>query len=88
MVHLCHYLATLADRRVMLRFGCHTNPLNATDPATLPPFALLLLVLATRFTAAARAQTLRRRKRAADDREDLITRPSIFRNPGAARRTT
>ena len=70
----------------MLRFGCHTNPFGATDPATLPPFALVLLVLATRFTAAARAQTLRRRKRAAEDREDFITRPSIFPNPGAARR--
>ena len=82
-----HYLATLAVRRVTLRFGCHDTPHTDADPATLLPFVRLLLVLATRFTAAARAQTLRRRKRAADVREDFLTRPSIFRNPGPARRT-
>jgi hypothetical protein len=72
----------------MLRLGCHNKPLRATDPATLPPFDLLLLVLATRFTAAARAHTLRTRKREADDREDFITRPSISPNPGPARPTS
>lgn len=71
----------------MLRLGCHDNPLTARDPATLPPFALLLLVLATRFTEAARAQTLRRRKRVADDCDDVITKPSIFSNLGPTRRT-
>ena len=87
-LHLCHYLATVAARRVTLRFGCHNRPLTATAPATLPPFALLLLVLDTRFTAAARAQALRTRRREADDREDFITRSSIFAHPGPARCTS
>lgn len=62
----------------MLRFGCHSNPLPDSDPATLPPFSLLLLVLADRFTAAARAHTLRMRKREAEDCDDVMTNPSIL----------
>lgn len=82
------YLAIFAVRRVTLRCGCHNTPLSTSDPATLPPFTLLLLVLDTRFTAAARVHTLRRRKRDAEACEDVITKLSILPKPGPARHRT